>query len=65
MSPRGDAYSKCRRNSQDEMSLKALSCVIEEFLSSLAALLCCTPHYPDAILYRVGNRTGCTRSLVN
>jgi hypothetical protein len=41
------------------VSLQALSCVIQDFFGSIAALLCGTPHYSHAILDRVGNRTGC------
>ncbi|SPF41902.1 hypothetical protein SBA1_400047 [Candidatus Sulfotelmatobacter kueseliae] len=47
------------------MSLDALSCVDQEFFGDIAALFCDTPHYSDAILYCIGNRTGCTRSLVS
>jgi hypothetical protein len=46
--------------------LDALSCVIQEFFSSIAALFCGTPHYSDAILYYcVGDRTGCVGSLAS
>jgi len=47
------------------VSLDALSCVIQEFFGSIAALFCGTPQYSYAILDRIGNRTGCTRSLVS
>jgi hypothetical protein len=43
------------------VSLDALSCVIQDFFGSVATLLCGTPHYSHAILYRIGNRTGCSR----
>jgi hypothetical protein len=45
--------------------LDALSCVIQEFFGSITALLCGTPHYSHTILDRIGNRTGCARSLVS
>jgi hypothetical protein len=47
------------------VSLEALSCVIQEFFGSIATLFCGTSHYSYAILYCIGNRTGCTRSLVS
>jgi len=47
------------------MSLDALSCVIQEFFSGIAATLCSTPRYSHPILYCLGNRTGCTRRLVS
>jgi hypothetical protein len=43
--------------------LDALSCVIQEFLRSITALFGGTPYYSDAILDRVGNRTGCPSGL--
>jgi len=46
------------------VSLEALSCVIQEFFRNITALLHGTPHYSQAILKRIGNRAGCTRSLV-
>jgi hypothetical protein len=61
----GEAYCKRSRNSQHKVPLEALSCVIQEFFGSIAALFCGTPHYSYAVLYCVGNRTGCTRSLVS
>jgi hypothetical protein len=62
---RGDAYRKGRRNRQHRVSLDALSCVIQEFFGSIAALFCGTPHYSHAILYQIGDRAGCTRSPVS
>jgi len=62
---RGDAYRKRRGNRQHRVSLDALSCVIQEFFGSIAALFCGTPHYSHAILYRIGDRAGCTRSPVS
>jgi len=41
-----------------------MSCVIQEFFGSLDALFCGTSHYAYAILDRIGNRAGCTRSLL-
>ena len=63
---RGEAYGKCGRYSQHRVSLDALSCVIQEFFSSIAALFCGTFHYSHAILYYcVGDRTGCAGSLAS
>jgi hypothetical protein len=39
------------------MSLDALRCVIQEFLSSVAALFCATSYHSHAVFYRIGNRT--------
>jgi len=47
------------------MSLDAQRGVIQEFLGSIAATLCGTPHYSYAILYCIGNRTGYARGLVS
>jgi hypothetical protein len=47
------------------VSLDTLSCVIQEFFGSIAALLCGPPHYSHSIVYRIGYRTGCARSLAN
>jgi hypothetical protein len=48
------------------VSLDALSCVIQEFFSSIAALFRGTLHYSDAILdYCIGERTGCAGSLAS
>jgi hypothetical protein len=60
-----EAYRKGRRNSEHKVSLDALSCVIQEFFGSIAALFCGTPHYSYAVLYCIGNRAGCTRGLVS
>jgi hypothetical protein len=62
---RGDAYRKRRRKRQHRVTLDALSCVIQEFLGSIAALFCGTPHYSHAIFYRIGDSAGCTRSPVS
>jgi hypothetical protein len=43
--------------------LHALSRVIEELFGSIAAALRHTPHYADAILYGIGDRAGCAKSL--
>ncbi|MGA7892923.1 MAG: hypothetical protein WCA49_06850 [Candidatus Sulfotelmatobacter sp.] len=61
----GDAHRKGRRNSQHKVPLEALSCVIQEFLGGITALLCRTPHNSHTVLYRVGYRTGCARSLAS
>jgi hypothetical protein len=45
--------------------LDALSCVIQEFLSGVAALFCGAPYYSNTILECIGNRAGSTRSLAN
>jgi hypothetical protein len=47
------------------MSLEALSRVTHKFFGSFAAPLGGAPHCPHAILDRIGNRTGCARSLVS
>jgi len=47
------------------VSLNALSCVIQEFFGSIAALFCGTPRYSYAIVDCIGNRAGCARSLVS
>jgi len=48
-----------------KVSLEALCCVIQKFFGCIAALFCAAPHYSYAILYCIGNRSGCTRSLVS
>ncbi|MGD0469096.1 MAG: hypothetical protein ABSA54_12035 [Terriglobales bacterium] len=60
----GEAYRKRGRNRQRWVSLDAMSRVFQEFFGSIAALFCGTPHYSYAILYCIGNRTGCARSPV-
>jgi hypothetical protein len=62
---RGDAYRKGRRNRQYRVALDTLSRIIQEFFGSIAALFRGTPHYSHAILYQIGDRAGCTRSLVS
>ena len=48
------------------MSLDALSCVIQEFFSSIAALFRGMLHYSDAILgFCIGDRTGRVGSLAS
>jgi hypothetical protein len=47
------------------MSLEATSCVIQELFGSVTTVLRGMSHYPHAILYRIGNRAGCARSLVS
>jgi hypothetical protein len=42
-----------------------MSCLIQEFFGSVATLLRGVPRYPHAILYRIGNRACCARSLVS
>jgi hypothetical protein len=44
--------------------MDALSCVIQELFGSITALLYSPAHYFCAIVYSIGNRAGCTRSLV-
>jgi hypothetical protein len=61
----GDAYRKRRRNRQHRVSLDTLSRVIQEFFGSIATLFCGTSRYSHAILYRIGDRAGCTRSPVS
>jgi hypothetical protein len=61
----GDADRKRGRNREHWVSLDTLSCVIQEFFGSIAALLCGPPHYSHSIVYRIGYRTGCARSLAN
>jgi hypothetical protein len=46
------------------VSLHALSCVVHEFLRSIAALFRGTLRYFDAILYCAGDAAGCTRGLL-
>jgi hypothetical protein len=60
---RGEAYRKRRRNRQHRMPLKALRCLTQEFLGGVATLFYRTLHHFDTIFDRIGNRTGCTRSL--
>jgi hypothetical protein len=38
---------------------------MQEFFSTITALLHGTPHYSQAILKRIGNRAGSARSLVS
>jgi hypothetical protein len=57
--PCRDANRKRRRNREHEVSLEALSCVIQDFFGSIAALLCDTPYCSDSIPYRIGNCAGC------
>jgi hypothetical protein len=59
------AYRKHSRHGYHKVSLEALSCVIQKTFGSIAALFCGAPHYSYAILYCIGNRSGCTRSLVS
>jgi hypothetical protein len=47
------------------VSLDALSRVVQEFFGSIAATLCGTPRYTQAVLYCIGNRAGGTRCLVS
>ena len=46
------------------MAPDALSCVIQEVFGSIATLFRSTPHCSYAVLDRIGNRAGHTRSLV-
>jgi hypothetical protein len=62
---RGEAQGKRSRDGYHRVSLEALSCVIQEFFRGIAALFCGTLRYSYAILYCIGNRTGCTGSLVS
>jgi hypothetical protein len=46
------------------VSLDALTCVVQKFFGSIAALFCGTPHDSDAIFYYcIGYRTGRAGSL--
>jgi hypothetical protein len=47
------------------VSLEATSCLIQEFFAGIATLLRDMPHDSHAILYRIGNRACCARSLVS
>jgi hypothetical protein len=62
---RRGACRKCRRNSERKVSLHAMSCLIQEFFGSIATLFRDTPHDSYAILYRIGNRACCARSLAS
>lgn len=56
---RGDA---CREGGQDgegKMLMEPMGCVIQKFVSSVAALLDGAPHHSQSILHRIGNRAGC------
>jgi hypothetical protein len=59
------AYGKRRRNRERKVPLKTMRCIIQDFFASVAALLRGLPHGSYAILYRVGNRVCCARSLVS
>ncbi|MGB0066147.1 MAG: hypothetical protein WBP85_17020 [Terracidiphilus sp.] len=63
--PCGGAYGKRRRNSEQKVPLEAMGRFIQEFFPGIATLLRRMPHGPYAILYRIGNRVGCARSLVS
>jgi hypothetical protein len=56
---------KRSRNSEHGLALDALSCVIQKFFGSVAALLCGTPHCSDTIPDCVGDCVGCARGLVS
>jgi hypothetical protein len=62
---RGEANRKRRRNRECRVSLQAPGCVIQEFFGGIAALLCGAPRYTYAVLDCIGNRIGCTRSLMS
>jgi hypothetical protein len=47
------------------MPLEAMGCLIQEFFPRIATLLRGMPHGSYAILYRIGNRACCARSLVS
>jgi hypothetical protein len=59
------AQGKRRRNSERKMPLEAMSRLIQEFFPSIATLLRSMLHGSYAILYRIGNRACCARSLVS
>jgi hypothetical protein len=59
------AHRKRRRNSEREVPLEALRCLIQEFFTSIASLLRGMPHGSHAIPYRVGDCSCCARSLVS
>jgi hypothetical protein len=47
------------------MSVETMSCLIQELFARIATLLRGMPYGPYAILYRIGNRACCARSLVS
>jgi hypothetical protein len=59
------AYRKRRRNSERKMPLEAMGCLIQEFFASVATLLHGMLYDSHSILYRIGNRACCARSLVS
>jgi hypothetical protein len=61
----GKTCRECRRHNEHGVALDALTCVIQEFFRSIAALFCGTPHGPCAIRDGIGNRAACARSLVS
>jgi hypothetical protein len=61
----GETYGKRRGDSQNQVSLDALSCVIQEFFGSIAALFRSAPRHSHAFLNCVSDRAGCARSLVS
>jgi hypothetical protein len=46
------------------VAVDAMSSVIQELFGNVASLFYSPPHYVCAVLYRIGNRAGRTRSLV-
>jgi hypothetical protein len=46
------------------VSLNVLSCVIQEFFGSIAALFYGTPRYSYSIVDCIGNRAGCARRAI-
>jgi hypothetical protein len=59
------AYGKRRRNGERKVPLKTMSGIVQDCFAGIAALLRGMPHGSYAILYRVGNRACCARSLVS
>ena len=58
------AYGKRRRDSERQMPLNTMSCMIQDVFAGIEALLRSVPNSPYAILYRIGNRACCARGLV-
>jgi hypothetical protein len=58
-SPGSDACREGRCDSQRQMLMEPMGCVIQEFVSSIAALLDGAPHYSQSIFNRIGDSTSC------
>jgi hypothetical protein len=60
----GGACRKCDRNSKPNMSLEAMSGLVQELFGSIAPLFCGMSYHSHAIVYRVDNGAGRAGSLV-